>query len=302
MPAPHDLSIRQLQYIVAVADTLGFHRAAARCHVSQPTLSTQLRQLEELLGVTLFERDKRRVLVTPAGERLVERARRVLIELEDLLEVAARIREPFSGVVRLGVIPTIAPYLLPEIAPPLHKRFPKMQIVYQEQKTALIVADLQEGRLDAGLVALEADLGGCDKLEIASDPFVVALSAEHPLAAKKKIAEADLDGETVLLLDDGHCFRSQALAVCGRASAREASLRATSLGTLVQMVAAGSAITLLPSSAVAVENRRAQLEIRPFTKPEPRRTLGLIWRHGSPVAAIVPEVAKVMKQALPSLR
>lgn len=298
MPAPHDLSIRQLQYVVAVADTLGFHRAAARCHVSQPTLSTQLRQLEELLGVTLFERDKRRVLVTPAGERLVARARRVLVELEDLLEVAARIREPFSGVLRLGIIPTIAPYVLPEVAPALHARFPKLQIVYQEQKTATIVADLVEGRLDAGFVALEADLAGCDKLEIAVDPFVVALSPTHPLAAKKKIAEADLDGETVLLLDDGHCFRTQALAVCGRASAREASMRATSLGTLVQMVATGSALTLLPRTAVAVENRRAQLEIRPFSRPEPRRTLGLAWRHGSPVAALVPELATTIKASL----
>lgn len=284
MASVQDLSIRQLQYVVAVADTLGFHKAAERCHVSQPTLSAQVQQMEDVLGVKLFERDRRRVLLTSAGEEVVARARRVLIELDDLIANVTRARDPFTSTLRIGVIPTIAPYLLPEVLPGVAARYPDLRLIFREEKTPDVVRDLESGQIDVGLLALEADIGDFAREEILKDPFVVALPKGHPLAKKKRIAPADLKDAQVLLLDDGHCFRTQALAVCSQANARETDFRAMSLGTLSQMVSSGSGVTLLPSLAVPVENRRGQLEIRPFTHPAPSRTLGLIWRPLSPFA------------------
>jgi len=294
----HDLSSRQLQYVVAVADTLGFHKAAERCHVSQPTLSAQVKQLEEVLGVRLFERDRRRVLLTAAGAVVVAHARRVLLEVDDLIAAAKVLGEPRSGTFRVGVIPTIAPYLLPDVVPAVRARYPKLQLFFREEKTDAVVADLREGRLDAGLVALEADIGEWAVGRITTDPFVVALPKGHPLARKKRIAARDLDGESVLLLDEGHCFRAQALEVCDRVGAEENELRATSLSTLAQVVSSGSGITLLPRIAVSVENRRGQLEVRPFVAPAPHRTIALIWRPQSPFAETFRELAGVFRRAV----
>ena len=292
-----DVSLRQLQYVVAVADTLGFHRAAARCHVSQPSLSAQVKQLEDVLGVAIFERDRRRVLVTPAGEAVVARARRALREVEDLVATVAHLRDPLAGPVRLGVIPTIAPYALPEVVPSVHAAYPALKLIFREEKTESVVAGLRAGTLDLGLVALEADLGELEHAVVAVDPFVAALPSEHRLAKKKTVTEDDLDGETVLLLDDGHCLRSQALAVCTRAGAEESELRATSLSTLAQMVSGGAGVTLLPAIAVPVENRRGTLEIRKL-RPVPSRTLVVVWRPGSPFAAAGQALAGVLKKAL----
>lgn len=299
-PQLSDLSLRQLAYVVAVADELGFRRAAERVHVSQPTLSAQIQQLEEALGVVIFERDKKRVLVTSAGEEIVARARRVLVEAEDLLAAATRARDPFAGTFRVGVIPTVAPYYLPEVTEALASAYPDLRLVFREEKTEEVVRDLKTGALDAGLVALEADLGDLDHAEILRDAFVVALPRGHALTKKRKVAEADLEGSRVLLLDDGHCFRSQALAVCGQAGASELDFRATSLATLVQMVARGAgddAITLLPELALEVENRNEQLEVRRFTGDEPARTLVLAWRRGSPFAAAFEKTAAVLRVA-----
>jgi LysR family transcriptional regulator, hydrogen peroxide-inducible genes activator len=299
MPSLNDLSLRQLQYVVAVADTLGFHKAAVRCHVSQPTLSAQVQQLESVLGVRIFERDRRRVLVTRAGMDIVARARRVLVEAEDLLAIATRLREPFVGTLRIGVIPTVAPYLLPEIMPKVGKAYPKLALVFREEKTADIVRELAEGTLDAGLLALEADVGACAHAEIARDSFVAALPRGHPLARKKRLDLSDLEGENVLLLDEGHCFRDQALALCSEARAAETPFRATSLATLAQMVSSGAGITLLPWMAVPVENRRGQLEVRPFGRPVPGRTIALVWRPTSPLASMFLELAKTLRAETP---
>jgi LysR family hydrogen peroxide-inducible transcriptional activator len=297
VPSLQDLSLRQLQYAVAVADTLGFRRAAERCAVSQPTLSTQIQHLEEVLGVKLFERDRRRVLVTSAGEEVVTRARRILVDTEDLLAVATRARDPFAGTFRVGVIPTIAPYFLPEVTPVLAKKYPNLRLVFREEKTADTVRDLWAGTLDAGLVALEAELGDLEHAEVMRDPFVVAMPRGHRLAKKKKIAQSDLDDQEVLLLEDGHCLRSQALALCSKAGAHEMDLRATSLATLVQMVAGSHAVTLLPDLALSVENRGAQLEIRPFAAPIPFRTLALVWRPRSPFADAFRKTAATLRAA-----
>jgi LysR family hydrogen peroxide-inducible transcriptional activator len=295
-----DFSLRQLEYVVAVADTLGFRRAAERCAVSQPTLSGQIQQLESVLGVKLFERDRKRVLLTAAGEEVVTRARRILVEADDLLAVATRARDPFAGTFRVGVIPTIAPYFLPEVTQVLALAYPSLRLVFREEKTEDTVRDLWAGTLDAGLVALEADLGALEHAEVLRDPFVVALPKGHPLAKKKKIAQSDLDHQDVLLLEDGHCLRSQALAVCGKAGAHEMDLRATSLATLVQMVAGSSAVTLLPELALSVENRGGQLEVRPFSAPVPFRTIALVWRPRSPFADAFRRTAATLRSARPS--
>jgi len=302
MPSLNDLTLRQLEYVVAVADVLGFRKAAERCHVSQPALSAQIQQLEDVLGVKLFERDKRRVLLTQAGEELVSRARRVLTEAGDILSAASRLSDPFAGPLQLGVIPTVAPYVLPEVIPAVTKQYPRMRLRLREEKTELLVRGLEEGRLDAALVALDPELGDVEQAVIAEDAFVVALPPGHPLAKKKQVQLRDLDAENVLLLEDGHCFRSQALALCTRVGAREVDFRATSLTTLAQMVMSGEgSITLLPAISVPLENRFGQLEVRSLA-PSPSRILALVWRPGYPRAGALRALADTMRAAWPGKR
>lgn len=294
----HDLSIRQLQYVVAIADTLGFHRAAEKCGVSQPTLSSQLSKLEELLGVQIFERDRRRVLVTSAGAPIVTRARQILIAVEDLIAIAARSADPFAGTLRVGVIPTVAPYLLPWITPAIAREWPALRLALVEEKTEDLLARLRSGDLDAGLLAVVDGMDDLERAVVLEDPFVAALPRTHPLSKKKQIGLSDLEGEAVLLLEDGHCLRNQALALCSRASARETDLRATSLATLVQMVSSGAGITLLPRIAVDVENRRGQLAIRPLSVQRgSSREICLAWRRAAPLGGALRELAKAMASA-----
>jgi LysR family transcriptional regulator, hydrogen peroxide-inducible genes activator len=298
--APHAFSLRQLQYAIAVADALSFRRAAERCHVSQPALSSQLAQLEQALGVRMFERDRRRVLVTPAGREIVERARRLLIEADDLVDASRRAGDPLAGTLRIGVIPTLSPYLLPAAAPALRAAFPRLRLAWREDKTAVLVALLAAGELDAALVALEAEIGEVESEVIARDPFVLAVRAGHPLArGAAPVKLADLRGEEVLLLDDGHCFREQALEVCTSARAREGEFRATSLTTLVQMVAAGVGITLLPAVSVAAETQRADLSLRDLAAPNAHRTIALIWRRRAPLVSVLRDLAGVLRENYP---
>jgi LysR family hydrogen peroxide-inducible transcriptional activator len=297
---PHPFSLRQLQYAVAVADELSFRRAAARCRVSQPSLSAQLAQLEDVLGVRLFERDRRRVLVTAAGKDIVERARRLLADADALFDAGKRASDPFVGTLRIGVIPTIAPYALPSIAPRLRQRFPELTVAWREDKTEVLAAGLQAGELDAALLALEADVGDVDREIIAEDAFVLATRHGDPLGRKATpIHTSELKGAEVLLLDDGHCFRDQALDVCTMARAREAEFRATSLTTLVQMVAGGSGVTLLPELAVPTEAARAGLTVRPIASARAHRTIALVWRKRSPLAPALHEIGSVMRDAFP---
>lgn len=295
--APHPCTLRQLQYLVAIAETRSFRRAADLCAVSQPSLSAQVAQLEHLLGVRVFERSRRRVLLTAAGREIVTRAAEVLRGATDLAEAAARFADPFTGSLRIGVIPTISPYLLPEIAPVLHARHPALQLVWTEDKTAALMALLRVGDLDAALVALEADIGDVEREVIGRDPFVLATPPAHPLGVRKRAASAgELAGVRVLLLDDGHCFREQTLAWCQGAHATEVDFRATSLATLAQMVAGGAGLTLLPALAVPMENRRGALCIRPFARPEPGRTIGLVWRRGTALVPVLRAVAETIRR------
>lgn len=294
----HDFSLRQLQYAVAVADTGGFRRAAERCHVSQPALSAQLAALEAVLGVRLFERDRGGVLPTQAGELLVARARRVLAEADDLTSAALGLGDPLSGTVRLGVIPTISPYLLPEATPEVRARCPRLSVVWTEDRTDPLLSALREGKLDGMLVAQVPAVAELEQERIVDDPFVLAAPRGHPLARARGPAHLrDLEGETMLLLEDGHSLRDQALALCNRGHANEAAFRATSLPTLVQMVLGGAGITLLPAMAVEVENRRGALVVRRFGDPPPSRSIVLAWRKQSPRAAALRQVAVALREA-----
>ncbi len=290
----HPVTLRQLQYAVAIAEVKSFRRAADLCGVSQPSLSAQIGELESALQVILFERDRRRVLLTPAGADLVERARRVLHETEGLREAALRYLDPLAGILRVGVIPTIGPYLLPALDPALRKEFPRLTLHWREDKTGALVEQVRSGELDAALVALESDLHDLEHAVVGRDHFVLAAAKGHELGrAQRRVPLETLRDRSVLLLEDGHCFRDQALDLCAATGAEELGFRATSMGTLAQMVSAGTGITLLPRCAVEVENRADLLAIREFSRPVPHRTVVLAWRGGSPVVDALQAIAKV---------
>ncbi|WP_437813971.1 LysR substrate-binding domain-containing protein [Sorangium sp. So ce1078] len=296
--SPHPLTLRQLQYALAVAEHRSFRRAAAACRVAQPSLSAQVAQLEEALGVNLFERDRRRVLVTSAGAPLLERMRRIVAEADDLVDAAVRARDPFAGTMRIGVIPTVAPYLLPEVAPALRAAYPALSVVWVEDKTRVLRDLLATGEIDAAIVASESDLGDVELAPLGQDAFVLAAPAGHPLSKPKRLARMEeLAAAKVLLLDDGHCFRDQALSLCQRVGADEASVRATSLSTLVQMVAGGDSVTLLPALAISIENRSGALSLRRFAPRAPYRTLALAFRRGSPIESALQHVAATLRDA-----
>lgn len=298
--APHPFTLRQLQYALAVAEELSFHRAAERCHVSQPSLSAQLSELEASLGVRLFERDRRRVLVGKAGAQVLPALRRALLAADELAAVARQGTDPLSGALSIGVIPTVSPYLLPALTGVLRSRFPRLAVSWVEDKTATLAKSLAEGRLDAAVVALEAELGAVDHELLAKDHFLLAAAPGHPLLASPgPLPRRELAGTDVLLLDDGHCLREQALEFCSRAKARELEFRATSLPTLVQMVAGGAGVTLLPELAVPTEAPRAEIAVRPFADPAPERSIALVWRRHSALSESLRAIAAVMREAYP---
>ena len=276
-------TLRQLEYAVAVEEHRSFQNAADACGVSQPGLSAQLRALEDQLGARLFERSPREVVPTAAGEEVVHRARAVLAATDDLVAAARALSEPLAGPLHLGVIPTIAPFLLPSALPRIRRVFPRLRLFLHEERTPVLVERVRSGRLDVALLALEADLGDLETLALFRDPFVVAVGRDHPLARRRSIGERELEGSEVLLLEDGHCFRDQALEICHRAGASEVGdFRAASLGTLVEMVGGGMGATLLPGMAAAAPGLPRSLVVRPFRKPGPGRTVGLAWRRTSP--------------------
>ena len=278
------MSLRQLEYFAAVAERLSFRVAADDCCVTQPGLSAQLKDLERFLGVQLLERSQRRVLLTPAGQTLLPLARSILTASDQFVELASSMTKPLSGTLRLGVISTVAPYLLPKVLPAIRREYPQLQILLHEEFTHRILELLSQGKLDLLLLALEADLGDVATLPLARDPFVLAVPAQHRLAKRKRVTKADLAGEQVLLLRDGHCLRNHALAICEKCGADEiGDFRASSLSTLVQMVASGIGITLLPRMSLEVESRDpSPIAVRPFKEPGPSRTIGLAWRTTSP--------------------
>ena len=289
-----DLKLKDLRYLVAVADTRHFGRAAERSFVSQPTLSAQLKKLEEYLGVQLIERAPKRVSLTAAGEQIVERARRILEAGEEIVELAKGHRDPLAGRLKLALLPTIGPYLLPNVAAKLRKSLPRLELMLYEYQTDVMLEKLHAGEIDVGILAFPVPMDGLDSFELYKEPFMVALPANHRLASRASIRVEDLNHETLLLLEDGHCLRDQALDICSSADVHEKQdFRATSLETLRQMVAAGVGITLLPELAGRGAYGAARgVTIKPFVKPIPARTIGAVWRKSSARREAIHALAK----------
>ena len=278
-----DIKLKDLRYLVAVADTRHFGRAAERCFVSQPTLSAQLKKLEQSLGVQLIERQPNNVALTDPGEQIVARARRILEACEEVTTLARSHRDPLAGVLRVALLPTIGPYLLPHIARPLQRALPRLQLHLHEYQTMPMLERLKAGELDVGILALPVDLDGLEARELFSEPFKVLIPDRHALAQRSRVTMGDLEGQSLLLLEEGHCLRDQALALCSRAGLGERQdFSATSLETLRQMVATGAGITLLPQLATegAYGNARGT-RVLPFAKPVPSRRVGAVWRKTS---------------------
>ena len=292
------MTLRDLEYLVALAETRHFGRAAERCHVSQPTLSAQLRKLEDSLGVALVERRPRKVALTVAGEAVVERARRMLRDAEDIQALGRASQDPLAGQLRVGFIPTLGPYLLPRIAPRIARALPKLQLMLYEYQTASLLERTVRGELDLAILALPADTKGLVTRSLFAEAFLVAMPEHHRLTAKKRVKASDLRGEKLLLLEEGHCLRDQALDVCERVGTEEQDFRATSLETLRQMVAAGLGLTLLPRLAAEGPFASARgLVVRPFAPPSPNRVIGAAWRRSSSRGKAIAAVCDLIGRA-----
>ena len=297
------MNLRDLRYLITLADLGHFGRAAEACHVSQPTLSTQIRKLEDELGVALVERAPRHLLLTPAGKDIVERARRVLAEVEQMRETGRRTADPEAGSVRLGMFPTLGPYLLPHVVPNIRKRFPRLELLLVEEKTEALLAMLRAGKLDAAVLALPLQDDGLEVAFLFEEPFVIAMPDTHPLASHRSLDLAELADQHLLLLEDGHCLRHQALEVCSLAGAGEKEgFRATSLETLRQMVAAGVGMTLLPMLAVKPPVPvSTSIQLLPFRDPAPARRLAMVWRRSSAMTPLLHQLAALLRELPPEL-
>lgn len=276
-------TVKQLHHLVALAEARHFGRAARRAGVTQSTLSASIAELEQILGGPVADRSGRQINLTPLGEQVVARARKILLELQELTEGAQAEAQPLAGDLRLGVIPTISPYMLPRLLPGLRARYAKLKLYLQEDLTDRLIAQLEAGALDLLLLALPCPQQGMQVKVLMEDPFLVAMPRDHPLAKLKKIDAAQVKREKLLVLQDGHCLREHALAACGlKSSAADETYAATSLSTLVQMVDNGLGITLLPEMAV----RSGILEgtglvTRKVAEADANRAIALMWRKGS---------------------
>lgn len=283
LPASSMPTLRQLQFLTAVRAEGSFVGAAEAVGVTQPTLSAGIKDLEAALGAVLVERGRTGAVLTPAGEEAADRAARALSEVEELVRAVQSAGEPFSGVFRLGAIPTIAPFLLPRVLPLLKRKFPKLRLQMREDLTSRLVEALRLRTLDAALIALPYEAVGVATAPVAEDEFLFLCPEDHPLAKRNDLAPEHLKSEDVLLLEDGHCLREHALSACQLAPGRKsAEVAATSLHTLVQMVAGGMGVTLLPK--IAAEGGAAagaHVAIRPFAEPVVGRSIGVAWREGS---------------------
>ena len=295
------MNIRDLRYLLALAEHRHFGRAAEASFVSQPTLSMQIRKLEDELGVALLERSPRNVMLTDAGRAVAERARVILREVDEIKELMRRTRDPEAGSIRLGLFPTLAPYLLPHVVPALRARFPRLELLLVEEKTEPLLQQLREGRLDAGVLALPVHDPQLQSTLLFEEPFVLAVPSDHPLAQQDQLDVAQLADQNLLLLEEGHCLRDQALSVCRLAGADEKDgFRATSLETLRQMVAAHVGVTLLPVLSVQPPVPASdQIHLLRFKGTAPSRRIGLVWRKSSAMVPFLRKLADVFR-ALPA--
>jgi LysR family hydrogen peroxide-inducible transcriptional activator len=291
-----DIKLKDLRYLVTVADTGHFGQAAQRCFVSQPTLSAQLMKLEDYLGVKLIERQSKGATLTQAGEQIVARARLILSASDEVITIAQTYRDPLSGRLKVAMIPTVGPYVLPQVAPAVRRQMPRLDLLLFEYQTAAILEKLHAGDIDVGVLALPVDHEGLASRKLYDEDFNVALPEHHRLAKQASVRIADLADESLLLLEEGHCLRDQALELCSRISIHERQdFRATSLETLRQMVAAGAGVTLMPelASRGAYGNARGVV-IRPLVRPTPHRQIGAVWRKSTARLAAIQAFCEVV--------
>ena len=277
------ITLRQLRYLDALAEHRHFGRAAEACAVTQPALSMQIRDLERFLGVELVERRQGDVVLTEVGIEVARRGERMLAASRDLVDLARHRGRVLSGRLMLGIIPSLAPYVLPKILPALQKRYPDLRVELRETQTKVLVDELVRGTLDVVMLALPVTEAEVETIRLFDDPFVFAVPAGDPRPETSRVCAYDIDPEQLILLEEGHCLRDQALAYCATARRENAmGLGATSLATVMQMVANGYGVTLVPQVAVDVEVRDERVKLLRFAQPPPGRTIGLAWRHTSP--------------------
>jgi len=295
------MTLQELKYLVALADHGHFGKAAESCFITQSTLSTQIKKLEDFLGVTLFDRSLKRVTPTPIGKEILQAARNIVEEADRIRELAKHAQDPMSRTIHLGVIPTLGPYYLPHALTLVHKKHPGLRMLLREEMTPQILEHLLDGKLDAGLLALPVTDDSLRVEPLFYEPFYAALPAGHALAKHAVLKVSDIMGEKLLLLDEGHCLRDQALDVCGSGSRGREEVRATSLETLRQMVGMGLGLTLLPALSVDAGPRvnRKAVEVRPFKTPPPGRTIALVWRKRAPFPETFERLAQTLKNSLP---
>ncbi len=290
------LSMKHLRYFEALARLGHFGRAAEACAISQPALSVQIRELEELIGAPLVERGGRQIRLTSMGEEFAERVRAILRSVDELAELARAAHDSLAGRLRIGVIPTIAPYLLPDVIKTLTRRYPGLEPRPREAVTQRLIKDLQEARLDAAIVALPVSEATLEEVALFSEEFVLVRPLED--AGKPVPSSEMLQEMRLLLLEEGHCFREQALSFCNIAGAPPRELmEGSSLTTLVQMVGAGIGVTLLPKMAVPTETRSADVSVFRLAEPRPFRTIGMVWRKTNPLASQFGQIAEIVREA-----
>lgn len=290
------LTLKQLRYFDALARHRHFGRAAETCSISQPALSLQVKELEATIGAPLVERSARRVRLTALGEDFLERARKILLGVDELEELVRAKQGPLAGRLRLGIIPTVAPYLLPEIMKALSVRFDGLDLELRESVTKSLIRDLLEARLDVAIVALPISEPALREFALFEESFVFvrpAKDANLPVPSPEKLGAMRL-----LLLEEGHCFRDQALSFCTLAQTQPRQMmEGSSLSTLVQMVAAGMGVTLIPEMALSLETRSADVSIARFPRPRPSRTIGMVWRKTNPLSDQLTQIGAVVRQA-----
>jgi len=288
------MNLREMSYLVAVADLRNFSQAAEQCNVSQPTLSTQIKKMEESLGVKIFERNNKHVMITEEGKDILRCAEKILQEVEHIKEIAEHSHNPFSGKFRLGAFPTLSTYVFPSIVPQIKKLMPDLHLILIEDKTALLIDSLHKGEIDAALLAMPVDDDFLDIKKLFDDKFFLAVPPEHALAKESSIGTEELAKYRLLLLEEGHCLRDHALEVCQQYNiAEEQDFRATGLETLRQMVKAGTGITLMPE--IAINNAETGICYIPFIEPAPYRTIGLAYRKTSTKKEIIQNIEGILK-------
>ena len=292
-------TLRQLQYLKLLAEHGSFSRAADAAHVTQPTLSAGIQELERTLGAPVVDRARSGVILTPVGEEAVRRANEILASAEDLVQTARSAGRPLSGRFRLGVIPTIAPFLLPRALPLLRDGYPDLKLFLREDLTGRLITGLKSGALDAALIALPYDTTGLEHASVGVDELAAVMPANHPLSARERLTPEQLEDEELILLEDGHCLREHALGACEIDTPRgEGAFAATSLHTLVQMVGSGLGVSLLPSMAVrAGLTESAPVAVRPLQAEHPEREIVVAWRAGSSRGADARLLAEVLQDA-----